>query len=136
MSATVGVNGLAVIHEASEGTSVAFPDTCLAPAAPVPFSNIAPSSALTGGSTDVRCEGHPVALSGARIESSSGDEAGVGGGVASLETQGSAAPVLYSFDVKIEGRNVVRAFDLFVHNNDNTGPAPLVGPFFPDDRDE
>lgn len=136
MRATVGVNGLAVVHEASEAASVAYPDVCLAPAVPVPFSNVARSAELCGGSTVVTCEGRSIALAGSKLAASSGDEAGAGGGVGSGETQGSATFVLYSFDVKIEGRNVARAFDALVHNDWNTGPAPLLAPPFLDEPDE
>ncbi|MEO7328883.1 MAG: DUF4150 domain-containing protein [Minicystis sp.] len=130
MSVTVGVNGLAVVHEESGAMSVAFPDVCLAPALPAPFANVASSAELTGGSTQVRCEGRSIALAGARIAGSSGDEAGSGGGIATGETQGSAEFLAYSFDVKIEGRSVVRACDALLHNDRNTGPAPLFSPPF------
>ncbi len=136
MSATVGVNGLAVVHEESDATSVAFPDVCLSPALPVPFTNVARSAELAAGSTAVRCEGRAIALSGSRIASSSGDEAGSGGGIATGETQGGADFILYSFDVKIEGRNVARAFDTLLHNERNTGPSPLLSRPFPREPDE
>ena len=31
-----------------------------------------------------------------------------------------------SFDVKFEGKNVPRAFDLMLHNDKNTPPFPLL----------
>lgn len=136
MAASVGVNGLAPVHEESGGTSVAFPDVCLAPALPVPFANVARSADLVGGSKQVRCEGRSVALAGSRIAVSSGDEAGSGGGVATGETQGGAEFILYSFDVKIEGRNVARAFDSLLHNDRNTGPAAMIAAPFPGEPDE
>lgn len=37
-----------------------------------------------------------------------------GGGVASGKTKGAAHPISFSFDVKIEGRPVVRNLDLFM----------------------
>ena len=32
----------------------------------------------------------------------------------------------FSFDVKAEGKNVCRAFDLMLHNDKNTPPFPLL----------
>ena len=60
---------------------------------------------------------------------STGDEAGsAGGGVASNKIKGKAEFVNYSFDVKIEGKNVPRALDLMLHNDKNTPPFPLLQP--------
>jgi hypothetical protein len=49
MPVTVGVNSLSVVHMASMGMSMAFPDVCLTPAPPappmpIPYPNIAMSS--------------------------------------------------------------------------------------------
>lgn len=57
---------------------------------------------------------------------STGDEAGALLGVASNKIKGKAEFVNFSFDVKIEGKNVPRAFDLMLHNDKNTPPAPLL----------
>ena len=58
---------------------------------------------------------------------SSGDEAGsAGGGVASGTVKGKAEFILYSFDVKVEGKNVARALDNMLHNNKNTPPSPVL----------
>jgi hypothetical protein len=57
---------------------------------------------------------------------STGDEAGSLLGVASNKIKGKAAFVNFSFDVKIEGKNVPRALDLMLHNDKNTPPAPLL----------
>ena len=64
---------------------------------------------------------------------STGDEAGTaGGGVVSSKTKGKAEFVNFSFDVKFEGKNVARAFDLMLHNDKNTPPSPLLqGPIVP-----
>jgi len=60
---------------------------------------------------------------------STGDEAGsAGGGVASSKIKGKAEFVNYSFDVKIEGKNVPRALDLMLHNEKNTPPFPVLQP--------
>src|SRR5262249_19002106 len=116
----------------------AFPDTCLTPLspapAPVPYPNVALSSDADQTSKQVTCDGHPICLKGSTFRASTGDEAGANGGVASGTIQGKAEFILYSFDVKVESRNVPRAFDLMLHNDRNTPPAPLVQPpiFLPD----
>jgi hypothetical protein len=58
---------------------------------------------------------------------STGDEAGsAGGGVASNKIKGKAEFVMFSMDVKFEGKNVCRAFDIMLHNDKNTPPFPLL----------
>ena len=58
---------------------------------------------------------------------STGDEAGsAGGGVVSNKIKGKAEFVNFSFDVKFEGKNVARAFDLMLHNDKNTLPVPVM----------
>jgi hypothetical protein len=58
---------------------------------------------------------------------STGDEAGsAGGGVASNKIKGKAEFVMFSMDVKFEGKNVCRAFDIMLHNDKNTPPFPVI----------
>jgi len=60
---------------------------------------------------------------------STGDEAGsAGGGVVSSKNKGKAEFVNYSFDVKVEGKNVARSLDLMLHNDKNTPPFPVLQP--------
>ena len=60
--------------------------------------------------------------------------------MASSKTKGKAEFVNYSFDVKVEGKDVARALDLMLHNDKNTPPAPLIQPpliaILPPDPDE
>ena len=42
------------------------------------------------------------------------------------KTKGKAEFVNFSFDVKFEGKNVARAFDLMLHNDKNTPPFPVM----------
>lgn len=132
MPVTVGVNSLSVVHAESGGVSIAFPDTCLTPAAPspqkVPYPNVALSSDADQTSKQVTCDGVPICLSDSTFRMSTGDEAGEGLGVGSGSIQGKAEFILYSFDVKVEGKNVPRATDLMLHNDRNTPPAPLTQP--------
>lgn len=132
MSNTVGVNKLTIVHKDSSGVSIAFPDVCLTPAGPspvpIPYPNIAKSSDTDQATKSVTCDGNPVCVKGSTFKTSTGDEAGTNKGVASGKTQGKAEFVNYSFDVRFEGKNVARAFDLMLHNDKNTPPAPVMQP--------
>jgi hypothetical protein len=133
MGTTVGVNKMSVVHKDSKGVTIAFPDVCKTPSpggpVPIPYPNIAKSSDTAKGSKSVEVEGKPVCLKDSNFSTSTGDEGGTaGGGVASNKTKGKAEFVNYSFDVKIEGKNVARAMDLMTHNDKNTPPTPLIQP--------
>ncbi len=58
-------------------------------------------------------------VKGAKYSISTGDEAGVLKGVISSTTKGECEFMLYSADVKIEGRNVCRLGDPLFHNKKN-----------------
>ncbi len=131
MANTVGVNKMSVVTKDSNGVTIIFPDVCKTPSPggpiPLPYPNIAKSSNTAKGSTSVKVEGNPLCVKDSNFETSTGDEAGsAGGGVVSGKTKGKAEFVNYSFDVKVEGKNVARAFDLMFHNDKNTPPAPLI----------
>ncbi|MCK4707124.1 MAG: DUF4150 domain-containing protein, partial [Gammaproteobacteria bacterium] len=74
----------------------------------------------------VKADGNPICVKGSNFKTSTGDEAGSAGGVASSKTKGKAEFINYSFDVKMEGKNVCRAFDLMLHNDKNTPPFPVL----------
>jgi hypothetical protein len=131
MGVTVGVNNLSVVHKGSGGVTIAFPDVCKTPSPagpiPIPYPNIAKSSDTAEGSKKVKCDGNPICLKDSNFSMSTGDEAGsAGGGVVSNKIKGKAEFVNFSFDVKVEGKNVARAFDLMLHNDKNTPPFPLL----------
>lgn len=131
MPVTVGVNFLSVVHAASNGVTVAFPDVCKTPSPagpiPIPYPNIAQSSDSAQGTTKVKCDGQSTCVQDSNFKMSTGDEAGsAGGGVASSKIKGKAEFVNFSFDVKFEGKNVPRAFDLMLHNDKNTPPFPVL----------
>lgn len=124
MPATVGVNFLSVVHASSNGTSIAFPDVCKtpgppAPFIPIPYPNIAMSSDTASGSQKVKMDGNPICTKDSNFKMSTGDEAGVAGGVMSGKNKGEAEFMLYSFDVKIDGKNVCRMGDSLFHNAKN-----------------
>jgi hypothetical protein len=130
MPVTVGVNFLSVVHKSSNGVTIAFPDVCKTPSPagpiPIPYPNIAMASDTDKGTKKVKADGNPVAVKDSNFKMSTGDEAGSAGGVASSKTKGKAEFLLYSFDVKFEGKNVPRAFDIMLHNDKNTPPFPVL----------
>ncbi|MCP3163679.1 DUF4150 domain-containing protein [Myxococcus qinghaiensis] len=133
MATTVGVNKMSVVTKDSDGVSVAMPDLCKTPSPggpiPIPYPNVAQSCDTAKGSKQVSVEGNPMCLKDSHFSTSTGDEAGTaGGGVASGKTKGKAEFINFSFDVKVEGQNVARAFDLMLHNDKNTPPVPLIQP--------
>lgn len=136
MPVTVGVNFMSVVHAGSNGVTVAFPDVCKTPSPggpiPIPYPNVAMSSDTAKGTKKVKCDGQSVCVKDSNFKMSTGDEAGsAGGGVASNKIKGKAEFVNFSFDVKFEGKNVARAFDLMLHNDKNTPPFPVLQPPLP-----
>jgi len=130
MPVTVGVNFLSLVHKSSNGVTIAFPDVCKTPTpagpVPIPYPNIAMSTDTAKGTKKVKCDGNPTCVKDSNFKMSTGDEAGSAGGVASSKMKGKAEFVLFSFDVKFEGKNVVRAFDIMLHNDKNTPPFPVL----------
>ena len=130
MPGTVRVNNMSVVHMQSAGVSSAFPDVCKTPSntgtTPIPYPNIALSTDTASATTQVQCENCGVCVCDSKFQMSSGDEAGVAGGVASSKTKGAAEFVNFSFDVLFENKPVARALDLMLHNGKNTGPYPVV----------
>lgn len=133
MAATVSVNMRTVVHKSSDGIAMHFPDVCKTPAppagpVPIPYPNIAQSKDTADGSKDVKVDGNPIMLQGSNFSTSTGDEAGSAGGVASGKTKGRAEFMNFSFDVQVEGKNVPRLGDPMVGNDKNTPPIPEIQP--------
>jgi len=130
MGVTVGVNFMSVVHKSSNGITIAFPDVCKTPSPagpiPIPYPNIAMSSDTAKGTKKVKCDGNPVCTKDSNFKMSTGDEPGSIGGIISSKVKGKAEFILFSFDVKFEGKNVARAFDLMLHNDKNTPPFPVL----------
>ena len=98
-----------------------FPDVCKTPAppappVPIPYPNLAKSSAAADTATTVHANGEKIMLKSSVFSSSTGDEAGSIGGLVSNCTKGKAQFIMYSFDVKAEGQNVPRNMDMMKHN--------------------
>ena len=129
MSNEVYANNMEVSCKAAAGKSIAaFPDVCFTPpqtpatppGVPIPYPNTGMASDATGGPTSVQCDGGNMPMvKGATYKTTSGDEAGTLGGVISNATKGEAEFMMYSFDVKFDGKNVCRLGDPLFHNKKN-----------------
>ena len=126
MPVTIKVNGtsLSLVHKFSIGISNAtLPDVCKTPSpggpVPVPYPNIANSIVLSGGTTTVKGDKAMAANKGSKFSLSNGDNAGVAGGVKSSTFMKEATWILYSFDVKMDGKSTARLTDKMFHNAEN-----------------
>lgn len=127
MPSSVKVNGTttSLAHKGSNGVSKAsIPDVCKTPTpggpVPMPYPNIAQSVTLDKGTTTVKADGMMIAVKGSEYSLSNGDEAGTIGGVKSNTFIKEATWILYSFDVKMDGKNACRLSDPMFHNHENT----------------
>lgn len=127
---SVYANSRSISHAGDGSTIVAVaPDVCKTPSPggpiPVPYPNIAKLSELADGTTQVRIARSSVAVEGASLKTSTGDEAGTaGGGVISSKTKGKMSWVSASPDVLFEGKGVIRFLEPTLHNgnaNNTTG---------------
>jgi len=137
MAATMNVNDQTVVHKTSEGVTTTFPDACKTkvgkPIVPVPYTNASFSTSTSKGSKTVFVDSNAIMLKGSQFSTSTGDEAGSYGGVASGCNKGKAEFINYSFNVFVESKNVPRRMDLMLQNKGsafNTPPAPLIQPGF------
>ena len=126
MPVTIKVNGtnLSLVHKFSTGlTTATIPDVCKTPSpggpVPVPYPNIANSITLSSGTTTVKGDKAMAANKGSKFALSNGDNAGVAGGVKSSTFMKEATWILYSFDVKMDGKNAARFTDKMFHNSEN-----------------
>lgn len=118
-------NSRNIIHKGSGDKAIASaPDVCKTQVGnsvvPIPYPNISQSSDLSKGSKSVKVNGQPAALKDSNFSSSKGDQAGSLKGVASGAVGDKTEFTSYSFDVKFEGKNVVRHADMTTHNKKNT----------------
>jgi len=123
MAQTTFSNGRGIAHKGSGGLSTVFPDVCLTPVGnaivPIPYSNTGKSSDTTKGPKAVKTDGEMPMVKESLYSKSSGDEAGSRKGVASGTIKDECEFMMYSFDVKFEGRNVCRLGDPLWHNKKN-----------------
>lgn len=132
MPVTIKVNGTVntLCHKMSNGISTAtIPDVCKTPSpggpVPIPYPNIAQSITLSNGTTTVKGDKMMAANKGSKFALSNGDQAGTIGGVKSNVFMKEATWILYSFDVKLQGKNACRFTDKMFHNSENA--ANLAG---------
>jgi hypothetical protein len=124
MGQTTFANSRGIAHKGSGGMSMVFPDVAKTPTPggpiPIPYPNIGKSSDTSKGPKKVKTDGQMCMTKGATYMMSSGDEAGTaGGGILSSKIKGECDYMLYSFDVKFEGKNVCRLGDPLFHNKKN-----------------
>lgn len=123
MAQSTFANSRGIVHKGSGGLSVVFPDVCKTPTPagpiPIPYPNIGKSSDTTSGPKTVKTDGKMPMVKGAKYARSMGDEAGTAGGVISGVNMNVCEFMLYSFDVKLEGKNVCRMGDPLFHNKKN-----------------
>jgi len=123
MSSTTFANSRGIAHKGSGGMSIVFPDVCLTQVGnvvvPIPYPNIGKSSDTSNGPKSVKTDGKMPMVKGAKYNKSTGDEAGTKKGVISGQIQAECEFMMYSFDVKFEGKNVCRLGDPLFHNKKN-----------------
>ncbi len=112
-------------HKGSGDKSICTaPDVCKTPIGnstpPIPYFVMSQVSDLASGSTSVKVEGKPTALKGSNHSKCTGDQPGTAKGIASSSQMKKTEFTTYSFDVKADGENVVRSFDMTTMNNKNT----------------
>ena len=120
---TVFANSRGVPNKGGSGMNVVFPDVCKTPTpggpVPIPYPNTGKSSDTSAGPTSVKNDGQMPMTKGAKYMMSTGDEAGSALGVMSNKIKGACEFMLYSFDVKYEGKNACRLGDPLFHNEKN-----------------
>jgi hypothetical protein len=126
---TVKVNStvFGLVHKGSMHMAKnTVPDVCKtpSPAGPVPIPYpviISKSSDLKNGTTTVTADGgQMIAVKDCEYASCNGDEAGTAGGVVSSTNMKEAKFILFSFDVKMDGKNACRLGDKMTMNHQNT----------------
>jgi hypothetical protein len=129
MPLTVKVNGTTngLVHKGSNHFAKNTPpDVCKTPSpggpVPIPYPVIVSKSGdLANGTTTVKADGgQMIAVKGCEYSMCVGDEAGTAGGVVSSTFKKEAKFILYSFDVKMDGKNACRLSDKMTMNHQNT----------------
>ena len=123
MPETTYANGRGIAHKGSGGLSTVFPDVCKTPVGssvvPIPYPNTGFAKDTAKGPTTVTFDGEMPMVKGAIYTKSIGDEPGKMGGVISGVQKDECEFMMYSFDVKVEGKNICRLGDPLFHNKKN-----------------
>ncbi len=125
MPRSVFANGRNFSHKGSGYQSICMaPDVCKTPVGsvtvPIPYPVVSQVSSLDKGTTSVKIDGNSTAIESSTHSMCSGDEPGVAKGIISGTTGSKTHFVTYSFDVKAEGKGVIRHMDMTTMNNRNT----------------
>jgi len=113
------------------GQCFCMPDVCKTPSpagpVPIPYPNIGMPMQAKGGSLSsrVKMSGKKAATTKTEIMMSTGDEAGVAGGIVSSKFKG---PVKYkkgSSKVKIQGSDAAHLISMTSHNGGGNANSPL-----------
>lgn len=103
-----------------------IPDVCKTPSpggpVPIPYPVIVSmSNSLAKGTKTVKVDGKKMAaVKGSEFSRCNGDEPGTAGGVKSSTNMKEATWLLYSFDVKLDGKNACRLSDKMMMNHGNS----------------
>lgn len=129
MSNEVYANNMEISCKAASGKSIcSFPDVCFTPpqtpatppGVPIPYPNTGMAADTSDGSSTVQISSQEVMLKNKScFKKSTGDEAGCAPkkGLINSTNTGKVYFKAWSMDVKIEGENVVRHFDMTTHNH-------------------
>jgi hypothetical protein len=116
------------------GVCMGFPDVCKTPAPPspspipIPYPNIAQCASATGESQKVKIANMGALKKDSEIPMSSGDEAGVAGGVSSSVNMNKCTYKQGSMKVKFEGAEAVHLTSMTSHNKDNFPAGMQIAP--------
>jgi Domain of unknown function (DUF4150)/GHH signature containing HNH/Endo VII superfamily nuclease toxin 2 len=139
MSNEVYANNMEISCKQAAGKTIcSFPDVCFTPpltpatppGVPIPYPNTGIASDCTDGSSTVKISGQEVMLKDkSYFKKSTGDEAGSAPkkGLANSKNMGKVYFTAWSMDVKVEGENVVRHFDITTGNH----ASPLANAAIP-----
>ena len=123
MAQTTFANARGIVHKGSGGMSIVFPDVCKTPIGnsivPIPYPNLGQASDTAKGPKSVVTDKKMPMVKKAIWSKSTGDEPGVKKGIKSGKIKAECEFMMYSFDVKFEGKNVCRMGDPMFHNKKN-----------------
>lgn len=146
MSNQVYANNMEISCKQAAGKGIcAFPDVCFTPpqtpatppGVPIPYPNTGMASDTTDGSATVKISGQEVMLKNkSNFKKTSGNEAGSAPkkGIVTSKNTGKVFFTAWSMDVKAEGENVVRHFDLATHNH-GSSPGNTIPWLYTDEMD-
>jgi hypothetical protein len=146
MANEIYANGMELACKAGAGKTIcAMPDVCFTPpenpatppGVPVPYPNTGLASDTTEGSKTVKISGEEIMLKNrSYFKKSTGDEAGCAAkkGMLSSTNTGKVYFIKWSMDVKFEGENVDRHFDMTTDNHNSPNANEAVPWMFTDSQ--